>query len=194
VSASGGLHGHQVIVSWQGQDIVTLAPLWPQPLRAVIVGINPAKDSARAGHYYQGPMGKDAIALLREVGILAPARAGVFADTAAQERGIGFTDMVPRPTRRGEDLDRDEKRLGGARLRSQIAVHRPPVVLAVFREPVEALLGRRYGSVGLQSARFEGIPVFKLPVRFTPRAERTQAVEDLAALWRELYPNDRGVR
>ncbi len=36
------MNGHHVKQDWMGHETTTLRDLWPQPVRAIIVGINPA--------------------------------------------------------------------------------------------------------------------------------------------------------
>lgn len=143
------LIGHQAVRSWQGVDVLTLAPLWPsgRPY-AVIVGINPAPRSVEAGHYYQGAMGRYAMKVLREVGVLATDPAYEFDDDAALAQGIAFTDLVPRPTRKANEVRAAERAEGVERLREEIRQHRPRMILAVFKPPVVALLDKAHGKPG----------------------------------------------
>lgn len=133
--------GHQVEVTLGGQSLVTLADLWPDPCRAVIVGVNPAPKSVDAGHYYQGSNGRTAITRLRAAGLLPPAHGG-SADDEAFASGIGFTDLVKRPTRSANDLTPAEMAAGRAELRDKLAAHAVPLVVCVFKPAVAALLGR----------------------------------------------------
>ena len=186
--AGGDLVGHQEWVTWRGARVLTLAPLWPQPLRAVIVGINPAPPSVTAGHYYQGRMGRYALTRLVDVGVLPRPAPGQHLDDAAAAAGIGFTDLVRRPTRSAKDLSAQELREGADRLRQEIRDRHPGLILAVFAPPVKALLGAGYGDASLQDTTFENVPVVKLPVRYTPRETAAQEWENLGRLWRERYP------
>ena len=67
-----------------------------------MVGINPSPVSVDAGHYYQGRLGKRFFAALSDAGVL-PAGSG-FEDDRAYAVGLGFTDVVHRPTPRATDL------------------------------------------------------------------------------------------
>lgn len=196
MSASEGLRGHQAVVSWRGADLLTLAPLWPPTglLRAVIVGINPAPVSVERGHYYQGSMGRHAMAVLRRAGVLAWDSDEEFEDDAAVSQGIGFTDLVPRPTARASQIPAGERAAGVEVLRAELSDRRPGLILAVFKPPVVALFGRGHGASGLQTARFEGIPVVKLPVTNTRREVAAAATDEVARVWQKLYPNDGSVR
>lgn len=189
MSGAQELHGHQEYIEWQGSRVLTLAPLWPQPLRAVVVGINPAPGSVAVGHYYQGRMGCHAMSKLAEVGVFPPPRADIWADDQAVAQGIGFTDLVRRPTVTAKDLSAAERQAGVVHLRAEIQERRPQLILAVFAPPVRALLGRGFGRPGRQVDTFEGIPVFKLPAMTTRRDVAAQAWADLATLWRDMFPD-----
>lgn len=187
VSGAQELQGHQEYVEWQGARVLTLAPLWPQPLRAVVVGINPAPKSVAVGHYYQGARGKYALNQLRTIGVLPMPASDAQADDLAVARGIGFTDLVPRPTKSEKDLHREEILQGAERLQADITAHQPRLILAVFQPPVHALLGRKYGQPGEQPARFAGTPVFKLPRKEDGKAH--PAWSELGRLWRDMFPD-----
>jgi double-stranded uracil-DNA glycosylase len=103
--------GHRVTVEWMGEQIETLADLFPAEPRAVCVGINPAPHSVEAGHYYQRRHGQRFFAWLRQAGLLDPDSDG-FEDDAAVAVGIGFTDVVKRPTPHADLLTTTEKRHG----------------------------------------------------------------------------------
>lgn len=196
MSASEGLRGHQSLISWSAEDQLTLASLWPPtgPLRAVIVWINPAPVSVKRDHYYQGSMGRHAIAVLRRAGVLASHSDKEFDDAAAVAQGIGFTDLVPRPTTRASQIPAGERTAAVEVLGAELPPRRPGLILAVFKPPVVALLGPGHGAPGRQREDFDGIPVVKLPVTNTRREVAAAATSELARIWRELYPNDRGVR
>lgn len=131
----------------------------------MIVGINPAPTSVAAGHYYQGRMGRWAMSRLVDVGVLPAPTSGQHVDDAAFAAGIGFTDLVRRPTTSSESVSAQELSDGAKRLRQEIRARRPGMIIAVFGPPVKALLGDGYGGLGLQSARFESVRVVKLPTR-----------------------------
>ena len=187
--ADGDLVGHQEWVTWRGERVLTLASLWPQPLRAVVVGINPAPPSVTEGHYYQGQMGRYALTCLVDIGVLPRPAPGQHLDDAAAAAGIGFTDLVRRPTRSAKDLSAQELRDGAETLRRQIRDRHPGLILAVFAPPVKALLGAGYGAPGLQDATFAGVRVVKLPAQNTRREIAAREWANLGTLWRERFPS-----
>ena len=94
--------GHRVIEEWMGQKVETLADLLQPGLRAVVVGINPAPTSVAAGHYYHGASGQTFFARLVRIRLLPDGEG--FEDDRAFAAGIGFTDVVKRPTPSAVDL------------------------------------------------------------------------------------------
>ena len=161
-----------------GQSQPVVDNLWPEQCRAVIVGVNPAPRSVEAGHYYQGSDGRRAMSRLRAAGLLPPAGGG-FTDDEAVAAGIGFTDVVKRPTRRSTDLAGPELKEGRARLRAELAARRVPLVVCVFKPAVEALLGRA-AAPGFQSEAFAGSRVFRMPGPYAPTADAARVMQELA--------------
>ncbi len=92
-----------------GRHCVTLKELLRPGLRAVFVGINPSPKSVSAGHYYQGRHGQRLWKRLRDSGIVKFMESG-REDEFAFQQGIGFADMVRRPTFSGQDLSSTEIR------------------------------------------------------------------------------------
>lgn len=43
---------YQSVEEWMDAEVLTLADVWPESPRAMIVGLNPAPASVAAGHYY----------------------------------------------------------------------------------------------------------------------------------------------
>jgi TDG/mug DNA glycosylase family protein len=104
---------HRVSEKWMGEQIETLEDLLRPGLHAVCIGINPAPTSVRAGHYYQGRLGQQFYERLRRAELLP--HASGWEDDLAYENGIGFTDIVKRPTAKAREVRADEY---AARLRS----------------------------------------------------------------------------
>jgi TDG/mug DNA glycosylase family protein len=104
--AGDGRVGHQATVSWMGSSESTLADLWPPHPRAVIVGLNPTPRSVAAGHYYQGRFGQRQLG--RYAGLFKRPAEGSHIDDEALAAGIGFTDIVKRPSRGERDVSAAE--------------------------------------------------------------------------------------
>ena len=90
---------------------MTLPDLLRPGLDLVFVGINPSLFSTAQGHYFARKTNRFWPALSRSVLSEAPRRAlGVdqlepVHDIVLLEFGIGFTDVVKRPTARADELD-----------------------------------------------------------------------------------------
>ena len=153
--------GHRVAINWMGQRVETLADLFPKTPRAVCVGINPAPDSIAAGHYYQGRLGQRFFARLREAGLIPPATTG-FDDDAAVRRGIGFTDVVKRPTVNADLVSAAELQHGAALLAETLAQVGAPTLIFPFKKAAVALVGRFDGNGWLDGA-FAGSRLFVMP-------------------------------
>src|SRR4051794_28870307 len=106
-------------MDWMGNQIDTLDDLLPVPVRAVCVGINPAPVSVAAGHYFQGRQGQRFFARLRQAGVLLDPRSD-FEDDDAFACGIGFTDVVKRPTPSAKDVSSVELRHGADHLAAKL--------------------------------------------------------------------------
>ena len=63
------LTAYQTQTEWMGEPVLTLAALWPEQPRAMIVGLNPAPASVEVGHYYQGRSGQRQLLRLADAGL-----------------------------------------------------------------------------------------------------------------------------
>ena len=98
-------------------------------LRALAVGINPSLPSIRAGFYFANPRNRFWPALNASQLVDAPLEPGAGAVAALVERyGIGFTDIVKRPTAGSAELRVREFREGAARLEAMVLGLEPRVV------------------------------------------------------------------
>jgi len=95
-------------------------------LALVFCGYNPSLRSGATGHNYAHP-GNRFWRVLHAAGITdrlyAPDE-----DALLLERGIGFTNIVPRPTLRADELTRDEIRAGAVALRTKLEHLQPSAV------------------------------------------------------------------
>jgi TDG/mug DNA glycosylase family protein len=117
-----GLVGYQAWIEWMDAPVLTLADLWPLRPRAMVVGLNPAPTSVEVGHYYQGRSGQRQLRRLMEAGLFEPREVdGQFEETALRS-GVGFTDIVKRPSRGEKDVTTVEIEHGRSALISGTAV------------------------------------------------------------------------
>jgi double-stranded uracil-DNA glycosylase len=154
--------GHRVVEDWMGEQVETLADLIPADPRAICVGINPSPISVEEGHYYRGPLGKLFFRRLRSVGLLLPTWEG-FEDDAAFAVGIGFTDVVKRPTSRATGVTKDELRHGGELLRAKLTMINAPLVIFTYKVGAEQVFGRFEGRGFVAGLELGGAPVFVMP-------------------------------
>ncbi|GAA1738379.1 mismatch-specific DNA-glycosylase [Aeromicrobium alkaliterrae] len=104
----------------------TIPDLLPDPLRLLVVGINPGLVSAATGLHFARP-GNRFYPALQAAGIIA----SVTAEEAQPEllaAGVGITNLVARASARADELDDDEVRAGRSRLEQLVAQRRPQVV------------------------------------------------------------------
>ena len=107
----------------------TLPDAVREGLRAIAVGINPSLPSVRAGFYFANPRNRFWPALNASRLVDAPLEPGPGAVTVLVERyGIGFTDIVKRPTAGSAELRPREFREGAARLEALVDRLEPGVV------------------------------------------------------------------
>lgn len=154
--------GHRVIERRMREPLETLRDLLKPGLRAVCVGINSSPASVRAGHYYQGTLGQRHFAQLLQAGALPPIRAG-WQDDEAFAAGVGFTDIVKRPTASASEVRAEEFERGRRLLDRKLEQHRPRLVIFTFKKTAEVLFGRFYGTGFLPDVRLRGSKAFVMP-------------------------------
>jgi TDG/mug DNA glycosylase family protein len=177
--------GHSVQVTWRGKRVDTLADLLRPGLLAVVVGINPAPVSVAAGHYWQGRLGTKLWKRLGAAGLLAEGSG--HADDNAFAAGVGFTDVVKRPTPRADDLSVEELEHGRVELEKKLATIDAPLVIFAFKKAATTLLGPFEGN-GLIERTLGPAEVFVMPGPYAAREEERVVVEQLAARVAQLRP------
>ncbi len=106
-------------------DFETLTDYLQDGLDIVFVGLNPSSYSVRAGHYFANPRNRFWAALNRSGLVseaLSPER-----DAELLKHGIGFTDVVKRPTPQASGLTTADYRHGAPRLRDKLRHYRPRI-------------------------------------------------------------------
>jgi len=105
---------------------VTLPDLLRPGLDVVFVGINPSIYSARKGHYFARPVNRFWPCLSRSVlslkarQALCVDRLEPVHDRILPAHGMGFTDLVKRPTVKAAELSRQEMEAGAAELAAKL--------------------------------------------------------------------------
>jgi double-stranded uracil-DNA glycosylase len=171
--------GHRITMEWMGQRIETLRDLLSPEVRVVCVGINPSPVSVAQGHYFQGPLGKRFFNRLRVAGLLPPDSTG-WDDDAAFQRGIGFTDIVKRPTPRAGDVSREEFEYGRTDLEHRLATVAPELIVFTFKRTAEVVFGTFLGC-GMRGETWLGARVFVMPSPYASSADADPVLAELTA-------------
>ncbi|MDL9980087.1 uracil-DNA glycosylase family protein [Microbacterium sp. ASV49] len=183
------LIGYQERTNWMGEEILTLADIWPDQPRAMIVGLNPAPPSVEAGHYYQGRSGQGQLRRLAAARLLDMPSGRHFED-AVLAAGVGFTDIVKRPTTGEDGVSKAEIAHGSGLLADALSARGVELIVCVFRQPVKALLGDE-GSPGIQAKRTPwGAQVFRMPGPYQDAASAAVAMQQLATVWSTMNRTD----
>lgn len=173
-----GADDHRTTVDWRGTTVLTLADLWPDRPRAMVVGLHPVPCSVEAGHYFQGQVGQRQLRRLASTGLLPAPTNGTFFEPGALAAGVGFVNVVRRPAS-GAAVTPDEIADGRERLLAKLTERAVPLVVCLTRLPVKALLGRE-GRPGFQDAELPGgTRVFRMPGPFAPRVEVEDVLTEL---------------
>src|ERR1700679_1923336 len=166
----------------------TLPDYLRKGMKMILIGANPGDRSARVGHYYAG-RGNQFWPVMYESGVI-PEPLGYEDDRRLLEFGIGMTDLVKRPTRGVEEIERQEFSEGRVLLAQKLADLRPRVTAFNGKMVYEKFTGR-VCKLGLQKEKLSGAHVFGLPSTSganagTDREVKTRYFKKLAALLKSL--------
>ena len=163
----------------------------------MFVGINPSVYSAERGRYFARPGNRFWPCISRSV-LTERARAALGVDALGPQHdrallrfGIGFTDLVKRPTPKASDLAAAELAAGVEHLLKKIDRYRPRVAcfhgVTGYRYVHDALAGKSVAvALGLQDVRLGTTRIFLVPnpsganAHFT-REDQTRWYDALAA-------------
>jgi TDG/mug DNA glycosylase family protein len=153
-------------------------------LRLLFVGINPSILSSETGFHFAHPVNRFYPAL-RAAGIL-PDDVLTPADAAPAlvERGVGITNLAPRPSVRADELDDDELRAGRDRLEQFVREHRPHVVAVAGITAYRTAFGDRRARLGRQDTGIGDAELWVVPNPSGLNAHATIAT--LADAYREV--------
>ena len=159
----------------RARRVFTLPDFIRPELRLLICGLNPSIYSAETGIPFGRP-GNRFWPAARRAGLLDKERDPFSAVT----RGIGFTDLVKRATRRSAELSRSDFELGFERLELSLSRYRPRrlclVGLQGWRRAIDS--AARAGPV---AGGLKGRPTYLMP-----STSGRNAHADLVALTRHL--------
>jgi mismatch-specific thymine-DNA glycosylase len=166
----------------------TLPDYLRKGMKMILVGANPGDRSARVGHYYAG-RGNQFWTMMYESGVI-PEPIGYEDDRRVVEFGIGMTDLVKRPTRGIEEIERQEFAEGRVLLAQKLEQMRPRVIAFNGKMVYEKFAGRPC-KLGLQKDMLYGAHVFILPSTSgqnagTDRAVKKRYFKKLAELLKNL--------
>src|SRR5271154_5132437 len=138
----------------------TLPDYLRKGMKMILVGANPGDRSARVGHYYAG-RNNQFWNIMYKSGVI-PEPIGYEDDRRMVEFGIGMTDLVKRPTRGIEEIERQEFAEGRVLLAQKLEDLKPRVIAFKDRMVYEKFSGRPC-KLGLQKEQLYGARVFVLP-------------------------------
>jgi TDG/mug DNA glycosylase family protein len=176
---------------------MTLPDLLTEALDVVFVGINPSVYSAERGHYFARasnrfwPCVSRSILSLRARDALGVEKLAPEHDCDLLNHGIGFTDLVKRPTPKASDLATSELAAGVEQLLTKIERYRPRVAcfhgVTGYRHVHRMLAGDASDvALGLQSVHVGATRIFLVPnpsganAHFS-RADQTRWYDALSA-------------
>src|SRR5690606_37765566 len=131
-----------------------------------------------AGHYYQGQLGQRLWQRLRFAGLLDDAEFD-WEDDAAVAGGLGFTDVVKRPSRSAVDVRPDERAHGATLLREKLLDVGAPAVIFTFKDAATSMIGRFRGAGWIVGSSISGASVFVMPGPYERRDVVDRLLVDL---------------
>jgi TDG/mug DNA glycosylase family protein len=154
-------------------------------LRLVFCGYNPSLTSGRSGHHYAHP-GNRFWRVLFASGITDRLYGPEEDELLPDLLGIGFTNLASRPTRRADELTREEIRTGAAELRDKLERYDPRAVaytgIGVYR------WFRATSKVGWGLQEVSAVPCVTDVVVPSPSGLNRMSFEELVDHYRVLAP------
>jgi len=170
------------LIEIDGRQVRTLRELLRPGLRAVFIGINPAPTSVDVGHYYQGRLGQRFWTRIQSVGIAAGLPKG-REDDEAYKQGLGFADLVRRPTATSDELKASELEAATPDLARRLAVAEGALAVFVFK---------RAHDFAAEPLAARGWTVARMPGPYEPRASVADHLRRLAAQIGRQQPRREG--
>jgi double-stranded uracil-DNA glycosylase len=143
-------------------------PLKPIPdhicegLEILFVGFNPSIRSSRTGHHYANPSNR--FWRIIHMAGLTPRLYAPDEDGELLKLGLGFTNIVARPTRTAEEITKEEYAEGRTALLAKLTNYRPRVVCFVGKGVYEQFSGKKGRPWGFQpDGSVEGVREFAGP-------------------------------
>ncbi len=131
-------------------------------LSVLFIGFNPSLRSGETGHHYANP--RNNFWRILEDSKLTSRRYSPTEDRDLLKLGFGFTNIVSRPTRGVEDIDREEYREGRKILRAKLTEYLPKVACYVGKGVYTEFTGRKQANWGFQpESAVDGVIDFVAP-------------------------------
>ena len=128
-----------------GASVATLPDYLRPGLDLILVGLNPSAYSVRAGHYFANPRNRFWPAITAAG--LANRPVGPQDDASLLDAGIGFTDLVKRPTPQASGLTAADYRRDAPELRRKLLCCQPRIVcfqgLTTYRNYLRYAAGQK---------------------------------------------------
>ena len=154
-------------------------------LNLVFCGYNPSLTSGHIGHHYAHP-GNRFWRVLFASGITDRLYGPEEDELLPDLMGIGFTNLASRPTRRADELTREEIRTGAAELRDKLERYNPRAVaytgIGVYR------WFRATSKVGWGLQEVSAVPCVTDVVVPSPSGLNRMSFEELVDHYRALAP------
>ncbi|HIM38110.1 MAG TPA: mismatch-specific DNA-glycosylase [Dehalococcoidia bacterium] len=169
-------------------DLVTLPDYLEEGLDIVFVGLNPSVYSVEVGHYFANPRNRFWSAFNRSK--LIDREVSSLEDATLLCDGIGFTDVVKRPTRQGSGLKVSDYREWAPVLKEKLIKYQPRIAsfhglmgYRAYLKHVENFDGRL--ELGLQERAIGQARVFVVPNPSPANAK--YSLEDLVGWYDRLH-------
>lgn len=158
-------------------------------LNIVFVGLNPGRYSVEAGHYFARPQNRFWSAL--SASGLVTQTVNPADDASLLKQGIGFTDLIKRPTHGIDELSRDEYKAGAEVLRRKLIRFQPKVACFVGLTGYKICFNPQ-AAIGLQLEQLSRTRLFVIPST-SPRNARYSLADITRSLneLREVFYKDR---
>ncbi len=130
-------------------------------LKVLFVGINPGLYSGAVGHHFARP-GNRFWPALHKAGFTARQLSPVE-EQELLKHGYGITNIVNRSTAAATELDQQELKTGGLRLKAKIRRNQPRVVAILGIEAFRIAFGKPKAAFGLQEEHVGSTRIWVLP-------------------------------
>ncbi|MGN7763091.1 mismatch-specific DNA-glycosylase [Paenibacillus sp. 22594] len=154
-------------------------------LQIVFIGFNPSLRSGELGHHYANP--RNHFWRILERSGLTPRLYDASEDGELLRLGLGFTNIVARPTRGAEDITREEYAEGRQILRDKLTRYRPEIACFVGKGVYTEFSRRAKADWGFQEEQppiVDGVREFVAP---SSSGLVRMPMPEIVAIYHRLY-------